>query len=110
MLATSRALSLALFSDSRALLAALAIGAPQPSGAAAPGPDPLHPPAGFHLLARAFGALSAGSWRAREWLGWNAGLDEGAPADLVVYDRDPLTDLSVLLAPARVVLRGVVVA
>ncbi len=55
-------------------------------------------------------ALGAASWRARQWLGWNAGLDEGAPADFVVYDRDPLTDLSVLLAPARVVLRGVVVA
>ena len=41
-------------------------------------------------------ALGAASWRAREWLGWNAGLDEGAPADFVVYDRDPRDDLSVL--------------
>ena len=32
-------------------------------------------------------------WRAREWLGWNATLAEGAPADFVVYDRDPLEDL-----------------
>ena len=38
-------------------------------------------------------ALGAASWRAREWLGWNAGLDEGAPADFVVYDRDPREDL-----------------
>jgi imidazolonepropionase-like amidohydrolase len=55
-------------------------------------------------------ALGAASWRAREWLGWNAGLTEGAPADFVVYDADPLTDLSVLLRPACVVLRGRVVA
>lgn len=55
-------------------------------------------------------ALGAASWRAREWLGWNAGLDEGAPADFVVYDADPLVDLSVLLRPAAVVLRGRVVA
>ncbi|NYG56398.1 amidohydrolase family protein [Nocardioides perillae] len=55
-------------------------------------------------------ALGAASWRARSWLGWNALLDEGAPADLVVYPRDPLADLGVLHEPSRVVLRGVVVA
>ncbi len=55
-------------------------------------------------------ALGAASWRAREWLGWNATLAEGAPADFVVLDRDPLADLSVLRTPARVVLRGRVVA
>jgi imidazolonepropionase-like amidohydrolase len=55
-------------------------------------------------------ALGAASWRAREWLGWNATLEEGAPADFVVYDRDPLVDLSVLRHPARIVLRGQVVA
>jgi len=55
-------------------------------------------------------ALGAASWRAREWLGWNAGLDEGAPADFVVYDANPLEDLSVLLRPSAVVLRGRVVA
>ncbi|MGN6780014.1 MAG: amidohydrolase family protein [Marmoricola sp.] len=54
-------------------------------------------------------ALGAASWRAREWLGWNAGLDEGAPADFVVYPRDPLADLSVLREPSYVVLRGRVV-
>jgi imidazolonepropionase-like amidohydrolase len=54
-------------------------------------------------------ALGAASWRAREWLGWNAALDEGAPADFVVYSRDPLRDLSVLREPAAVVLRGRVV-
>jgi imidazolonepropionase-like amidohydrolase len=51
-------------------------------------------------------ALGAASWRAREWLGWNATLDEGAPADFVVYPRDPLQDLSVLHDPTVVVLRG----
>jgi imidazolonepropionase-like amidohydrolase len=55
-------------------------------------------------------ALGGASWRAREWLGWNAGLDEGAPADFVVYDRDPREDLTVLEKPSRVVLRGRVVA
>jgi imidazolonepropionase-like amidohydrolase len=54
-------------------------------------------------------ALGAASWRARDWLG-HPGLEEGAPADFVVYDADPLADLSVLRSPARVVLRGVVVA
>ncbi len=55
-------------------------------------------------------ALGAASWRAREWLGWNSGLDEGAPADFVVYDRDPRADLTELRRPSRVVLRGRVVA
>lgn len=54
-------------------------------------------------------ALGAASWRAREWLGWNPRLTDGAPADFVVYPRNPLTDPSVLLEPARVVLRGRVV-
>src|SRR6478736_5678232 len=35
-------------------------------------------------------ALGAASWRARDWLGWNATLDEGASADFVVYDANPL--------------------
>ena len=55
-------------------------------------------------------ALGAASWRARDWLGWNATLEEGAPADFVVFDRNPLDDLSVLRTPARVVLRGRIVA
>jgi imidazolonepropionase-like amidohydrolase len=52
--------------------------------------------------------IAQASWRAREWLGL-PGLDEGAPADLVVHDTDPRTDLAALLAPRRIVLRGVVV-
>jgi imidazolonepropionase-like amidohydrolase len=54
-------------------------------------------------------ALSAASWRAREWLGMPSRLVEGAPADLVVYEQDPRRDLQVLSAPVRVVLRGKVV-
>jgi len=54
--------------------------------------------------------LAAVSWRARAWLGWNPLLDEGAPADFVVYDADPRTDLAVLARPTAVVLRGRVVA
>lgn len=54
--------------------------------------------------------LGAASWRGRAWLGWNPGLDEGDAADFVVYPRNPLEDLSVLAEPARVVLRGRVVA
>jgi imidazolonepropionase-like amidohydrolase len=53
--------------------------------------------------------LGAASWRARSWLGRPC-LDEGDPADLVVYDTNPLDDLSVLERPARIVLRGRVVA
>jgi imidazolonepropionase-like amidohydrolase len=48
-------------------------------------------------------ALAAGSWRAREWLGFD-GL-----ADLTIYERDPRADLSVLRQPARIILRGRVV-
>ncbi|WNV89313.1 amidohydrolase family protein [Umezawaea sp. Da 62-37] len=53
-------------------------------------------------------AVGAASWTAREWLGV-PGLVEGAPADLVAYDRDPTVDPSVLGSPGRVVLRGRVV-
>ncbi|TAM91774.1 MAG: amidohydrolase [Jatrophihabitans sp.] len=49
--------------------------------------------------------LAQASWRAREWLGL-PGLQEGAPADLVVYAADPRTDLATLYAPVLTVLRG----
>jgi imidazolonepropionase-like amidohydrolase len=52
--------------------------------------------------------LRAGSWGAREWLGF-PGLVEGGLADLVVYSRDPREDLSVLLEPSVIVLRGRVI-
>ncbi|MGA5703607.1 amidohydrolase family protein [Peterkaempfera bronchialis] len=50
-------------------------------------------------------ALSAASWGARAWLGRD-GLEEGAPADLVVYAEDPRADVRVLADPQVVVLRG----
>ncbi|GGT11550.1 amidohydrolase family protein [Streptomyces chromofuscus] len=53
-------------------------------------------------------ALSAATWAARTWLG-RPGLDEGAPADLVVYGNDPRADVRALAAPRAVVLNGRVV-
>jgi imidazolonepropionase-like amidohydrolase len=58
-------------------------------------------------MARA-AALSSATWAARAWLG-RPGLEEGAPADLVVYDEDPRLTLDVLAHPRHVVLRGAVV-
>jgi imidazolonepropionase-like amidohydrolase len=51
-------------------------------------------------------ALAAGSWAARAWLG-EPQLDDGAPADLVVYRSDPRQDLDVLLAPELILVGGV---
>lgn len=51
-------------------------------------------------------ALGAASWGARAFLGL-AGLVEGAPADVVVYDEDPRVDFDQLGVPRAVVLRGV---
>jgi imidazolonepropionase-like amidohydrolase len=53
-------------------------------------------------------ALAAASWKAREWLGLPC-IEEGASADLVVFDRDPRTDLDALARPHRMILRGRVV-
>ncbi|OKI96578.1 amidohydrolase [Streptomyces sp. CB02058] len=50
-------------------------------------------------------ALSATAWGARRWLGRPV-LEEGAPADLVLYDEDPRADVRVLGSPRRVVLNG----
>jgi imidazolonepropionase-like amidohydrolase len=55
-------------------------------------------------------ALGAASWRARTWLGLDDNLSEGSTADFVVFDRNPLDDLTALCEPSRVVLRGTVVA
>ncbi|MBE8473213.1 amidohydrolase family protein [Streptomyces justiciae] len=54
-------------------------------------------------------ALAATTWKARTWLG-RPGLEEGAPADLVVYASDPRADVRVLADPQRVVLNGRVTA
>src|SRR6266545_4972698 len=64
----------------------------------------LHEQAGMTPL----DVLRAGSWGAREWLGF-PGLVEGGLADLVVYAADPRVDLAALLDPARIVLRGRVI-
>jgi imidazolonepropionase-like amidohydrolase len=64
----------------------------------------LHERAGL----AAVDVLAAGSWGAREWLGF-PGLVEGGLADLVVYPEDPRADLRVVQAPGRIVLRGRVV-
>ena len=53
-------------------------------------------------------ALAAGSWGARAWLGLPC-IEEGAPADLVVYDADPRADLDALQRPQLMILRGRVV-
>jgi imidazolonepropionase-like amidohydrolase len=53
-------------------------------------------------------ALSAATWGARSWLR-RPGLDEGASADLVVYQADPREDIAVLTVPDHIVLRGNVV-
>jgi imidazolonepropionase-like amidohydrolase len=50
-------------------------------------------------------ALAAGSWKARTWLGLPC-IEDGAPADVVVYDADPRADLDVLARPVLTVLRG----
>lgn len=54
-------------------------------------------------------AVAAASWRTRAYLG-RPGIEEGAPADVVVYPADPRVDVGVLAHPTAVVLRGVVVA
>jgi imidazolonepropionase-like amidohydrolase len=54
-------------------------------------------------------ALAAASWSARAWLGLPC-IEEGAPADVVVYETDPRGDLDTVRRPQRMVLRGRVVA
>jgi imidazolonepropionase-like amidohydrolase len=56
----------------------------------------------------AWDALAAGSWEARRYLGLPL-IEDGAPADLVVYPDDPAEDLSVLDHPSLVMLDGRVV-
>ncbi|MFD4179719.1 amidohydrolase family protein [Rhodococcus sp. NPDC058514] len=53
-------------------------------------------------------ALGAACWDARKWLG-RPGLEQGASADLLVYEQDPRTGPEVLAAPDLVMLRGRVV-
>lgn len=61
------------------------------------------------LLARVGGpgfAAGAASWRARDWLGVPSSLVPGAPADLVLTDRDPRVDADALGELTAIVLRG----
>lgn len=54
-------------------------------------------------------AVAAASWRTRAYLG-RPGIEEAAPADVVVYAADPREDVAVLAHPSAVVLRGAIVA
>ena len=53
-------------------------------------------------------SVAAGSWAARAWLGL-PGIEEGAPADLVVFPDDPRADVEVLARPSLIMLRGTVI-
>jgi imidazolonepropionase-like amidohydrolase len=53
-------------------------------------------------------ALAAASWGARAWLGLPC-IEEGAPADVVVYEADPRADLDTLARPQRMLRNGRVV-
>ena len=53
-------------------------------------------------------AVAAGSWDARAWLGF-PGIEEGAPADVVAFARDPRDDPSGLREPLAIVLDGTVI-
>lgn len=50
-------------------------------------------------------SLAAGAWAARKWLG-EPGLEEGAPADIVLYRSDPRRDLDVLSRPELILVSG----
>lgn len=50
-------------------------------------------------------ALGAATWAARAWLG-RPGIEEGAPADVVVYECDPRLDVRAVAKPHRIILRG----
>lgn len=53
--------------------------------------------------------IAGASWKAREWLGW-PGLEEGAPADFIVFDDDPRANLEKMYRPRLTVLRGRIIA
>jgi imidazolonepropionase-like amidohydrolase len=53
-------------------------------------------------------ALTAACWGARSWLR-RPGLQEGASADLVIYQADPREDIGILAAPEHIVMGGTVV-
>jgi len=53
-------------------------------------------------------ALGAASWDARAFLGLS-GMEEGGPADLVVFDADPVEDFDALAHPSLIMLNGRIV-
>lgn len=53
-------------------------------------------------------AVGSASWVARSFLGMPL-LEDGAPADIVAFDADPVTEPAVLTHPWRIILRGRVV-
>jgi len=53
--------------------------------------------------------VKVASWGTRSYLGAQS-IDDGAPADLVVYRADPREDITQLASPQAVILRGVQVA
>ena len=50
-------------------------------------------------------ALGAGSWTARKYLGYK-GIEEGAHADLVVFEKDPMINPKILKKPTFIMLDG----
>ena len=65
----------------------------------------------IELLANVGGnefALGAASWDARAWLG-HPGIEQGAPADIVVFADDPRVTISVVREPVLIILNGRVV-
>lgn len=53
--------------------------------------------------------IAAATWEGRKRLGYSA-LEEGTSADVVVYSDDPRKDMSVLDAPAAVIVAGELVS
>lgn len=62
----------------------------------------LHEEAGMSTME----VLRAGSWGARDWLGFGTAPDGTMLPDLTVYPTDPRQDLRALYDPSRIVLRG----
>ncbi|WP_109688815.1 amidohydrolase family protein [Branchiibius hedensis] len=50
-------------------------------------------------------ALDAATWKARAWL-MRPAIEEGASADLTLYQEDPRGDVRILADPQHVILRG----
>jgi len=48
---------------------------------------------------------AAATWKGREFLRAPA-LEEGDPADLIIYDRDPLQDINTMREPSSIFLNG----